>query len=293
MLFRKLNHLLAANTGFRISRIVSERRVVTDPRQAAYYNPHSPVGHAIKVPLALGLEFNAFSLGSTTYHPWVTAIRLSRSLTNEEIFRNVLWRYYSMVQPRTLKEWLDIPANVCPAIDSLPLFAWGWLPWTTRSPAEFVQNVDDSHFAENRVFGLNKGASAGEKAFGPVTRKKFEVEAQRVSSLFKSIKENGLDECHPDYWSISAMFLVVGDRWIWRSTVGMHRIAVACAAGIKHIEVRISAVVRREEVDIWPQVQSGLYDRETALALFDRLFARQPPRCVHSWIEWVDKQQFA
>jgi hypothetical protein len=290
----KINDWLEEHIGLRVVR--SERRglprdVVRDPRQAGYYDPGADRGCAIFAPTESGVGFNAFSLGPTTYHPWVVAIRAAERSDDRSAVYRVLAAYYSTVQPASLRDWLDIPSNSSPRIDSLPRHAWSVLPWSTKDPMKNVQAIEAAQLAENRLYGLDEGMSAGAKAFGPVSDAKLRVEAVRITKLFDSLRSNGLDHQRPDY-DLRATFLLSDGSLSWLSMGGMHRVAMAVAVGVKEIPVRVAAVVRREEVDIWPQVVQGLYDREAALMLFDRLIERRAPTCVAPWFEWVDTEGF-
>src|SRR5690606_34671904 len=115
----------------------------------------------------------------------------------------------------------------------------------------------------------------------------------RVSSLVRSIRHLGLQPERPDY-DAKAVFLIANAQWRWLSIGGgMHRVPIAAGLGASHVPVRITSVVRREEADIWPQVVSGLYDLETALQLFDRLYEGRAPACAEAWMRWVDRQGYA
>jgi hypothetical protein len=288
----KINDWLGRRIGYRIAK--SERRglpavVVQDPRLVGYHDPGAGRGCAIFAPVNRGLGFNAFALGPTTYHPWVVAVRVAERDNDKGAVQGILEAYYSRVHPELLSDWLDIPRHACPRVDALPLYGWSVLPWSTRDPTETIRNIEAAQLEENRLFGLDEGMSAGAKAFGPVTEAKLRVETVRITNLFESLRSSGLDHRRADY-DLRATFLLSENSWSWLSMGGMHRVAMGVAAGIEEIPVRVAAVVRRDEVELWPQVVSGLYNRETALKLFDRLFERRPPSCVSPWLDWVDNQ---
>jgi alkanesulfonate monooxygenase SsuD/methylene tetrahydromethanopterin reductase-like flavin-dependent oxidoreductase (luciferase family) len=245
------------------------------------------------VPCEVGVGFNAFTLGQDSYHPWFLAAQLATVHDSGEVF-NFLGNYYSRVQPKTLWDWHDISPKDSPALAGMPVYGWAVLPWSPDDVQALLQKIELAYVKENREYGLKYGVSAGAKAFGPVSDAKLRIEAQRISRLAVSIQNHGLEHQRADY-NVRAVFLLSEGKWRWLTAGGMHRIPVAAGLGILQIPVRVVAVVRREEVEIWPQVESGLYSKEAALALFDRLFEGRPPRCAEPWIAWIDrnKEEFA
>ena len=53
---------------------------------------------------------------------------------------------------------------------------------------------------------------------------------------------------------------------------GNHRAAVLTSIGQESLPVRVISVVRREDVDVWPKVRSGVFSRDQALSHFDQYF---------------------
>jgi len=267
----------------------SSRQTITDPRLVSYYDPGPGRGCTIIAPVQCARAFNAFTLDSNSFHPWFLAAREGQGGDRASIGR-LLASYYSLVQPKSLHDWLDIPADVCSGLAALPVYAWMVLPWTTRNPLDVVQGVEVTQRQENRRYGLNEGMSAGVKAFGPVSDGKLRVEVERIADLVVSIRRHGFRHEHADD-ALNAVFLVSDGRWRWLAVGGMHRVPVAAGLGITHMPVRAVAVVRRNEVDIWCQVVAGLYDRNTALNVFDRLFEGRAPGCAAAWVDWVKSRR--
>jgi hypothetical protein len=265
---------------------------VDDPRLAAYHDPGPGHGCALFAPVDHGLGFNAYVLGPRSFHPWIVAARAADAAGSSGTMSELLECYYSMIQPASVRDWLDVPHGSCPRLESIPRHGWSILPWSTRDPEQTLRAIEMAQRDENRLHGLDEGMSAGAKAFGPVSADKLRVESTRITRLFESLKANGLDHRRPDY-DLRATFLVSEGRWTWLSMGGMHRVALAAATGVASIPVRVAAVVRRDDVDMWPQVVSGLYERDAALGLFDRLMDRRPPACAAPWIEWVASRGLA
>ena len=263
--------------------------LIEDPRMVSYLDPSEVFG-LINVPVENGLCFNAFTIGTGSYHPWYLAAReLARDLDDRA--RLILQKYYELVCPATLADWHGLPAESCLGLASLPLHAWSVMPWVRRGVDESLRKVEAAHVAENRLYGLDAGVEVGAKAFGPMADSKLSVEIQRLSNLTQSIVADGFKAQSAD-GDLGGRFLVANGHWRWLPTVGMHRLPVAAALGTRKFTFRVISVVRREDSSIWPHVRSGLFSEQAALALFDRLLDGQPPACASAWIKWVDGQDW-
>ncbi len=259
---------------------------VTDPRLLSYYPAVSGERRTVLVPLRSSRAFNGFALDDNSFHPWFIATSVAEA-GDRAVIREILDAYYTLVQPKSLHEWLDIPEDACPLLAELPVYAWMMLPWTTRSAREIVKGVEDAQLQENRRYGLAEGMSAGAKAFGPVSEGKLDMEVDRIATLAESIRRRGFQQEQTDV--LMATFLLSDGEWRWLAVNAMHRVPVAAGLGVDQLPVQVVAVVRRDEVDIWPQVTKGVYDRDTALAVFDRLFEGRAPKCAAPWLRWVDR----
>jgi hypothetical protein len=265
-------------------RVSLSSQVVGDPRLCFYLDPMD--GYcSVLARMDVGMAFNAFTLGHDSCHPWFLAAQaLSRDATDQA--RQILAAYYRLVRPASLADWHDVPAGDSPELASLPIHGWSVMPWSPREPLEAIRRVERAQLTENRNLGLDAGIEAGAKAFGPMTEGKLRVELLRLEQLVHSIRASGFQTQRKDY-DLGGIFLVVGERWRWLGTSGMHRVPVAAALGVPELPLRAIAVVRPEDVAVWPQVRSGLFSKAAALALFDRLFDGRPPACARAWIDWV------
>src|SRR5690606_27390083 len=105
---------------------------------------------------------------------------------------------------------------------------------------------------------------------------KIRIEVNRLITLLASIKEHGFKQEYSD--SLGCFVLVNGEKWRWYVNGGQHRASVLAALGYDEMPVCIRQLVRRDDVGYWPNVQSGIFTENQALAVFDRLFSGEPPR---------------
>lgn len=258
---------------------------VSDPRLAAYYRDRPGHEAQFSAHVEQGV-LETYRLGRTSVHPYVVAARVAaRPESSPEDVASIFREYYARVQPASALAWLDLTPTTCPALAHLPPVP-ALLPWSVLSVEEHLSFVERVERSENAVYKLDEGGSAGWKTFGPVSDAKIMVEVERTSALVTSIARHGLDHQRATY-TLFATVLVADGRWRWLSRGGTHRAAVACAMGIDPLPMRVGSIIRREEVELWPQVRSGTFERGAALAVFDRLFEGRPPEVANEWSRWV------
>jgi len=153
------------------------------------------------------------------------------------------------------------------------------MPWWSMNPERRLQQVaieTDGGFIGKEAIKL--GASVaddfGWQYFGPVSPAVGQMEFDRQRAVFHSINRNGYKPT--SYLHVHGEFLVHGGDWVWVNLGGKHRLNALVAMGSQ--EVIVSAkrkygpeFVRREEAELWPNVQNGWFTREEALRLFDRI----------------------
>lgn len=148
-------------------------------------------------------------------------------------------------------------------LDAYP--AWGavlpWQPWGASEAAE--RNAPDS---------------GGWQHGGPVTQVKLMSEVTRYREVLESIQRDGYapDESSVD-GHVGAQALVHPNRpAAYLVSDGNHKLAALLALNSTRIPIalrRRPAIVRRSEVNLWPNVRTGLFEAQEALEIFDNLIA--------------------
>lgn len=156
------------------------------------------------------------------------------------------------------------------------------LPWGIATPEQKLPKVCVNPDApklfssEAKKLGLSEKGNYGWQFFGPVSEDLGQMEYQRLTSVFNSIKDSGyLPEKHG---FIHGQFLISNDNWIWVNIGGKHRFASLAALNFKNIPVALNSrssalFIRRLDVEYWPNVKNGLFSKADALNIFDRLMA--------------------
>ena len=278
--------------GYRLVR-VHERPVVdlrdagNNPLSAAYWLEPAVVELAIED----GIGLYQFPLHRNGPHPFVRAVLSAETGSRDAAGRMaaVLTSYYRLVAPSTAAAWLGFASGEVVDLDHEPPWA-AVMPWQAKSVAVVREEQERLVPHENRGAGFELRFAHGWHGCGPVTEQKITVEVGRLLSLRAAIRRGGFQRDDGPTGDISAVVLHRGDRdprwWIHS---GHHRAAVASALGLARVPVRITTVVDRAHVDAWPNVVSGVFSRETALRLFDRLFGGELPPVMDGWRELLDR----
>ena len=109
--------------------------------------------------------------------------------------------------------------------------------------------------------------------------------ARQYTSLVEKIKNHGYKYGN-DYGYATAEIFVANNELRWKpGGEGNHRIAVASALNIKNIPVLVTKIIRLEEIEYWPNVVNGLFNKNQATKIFYNIFDAKPSRIFNKWIE--------
>lgn len=236
-----------------------------------------------------GIGLHHFNLRPDGFHPFVRAIQagIREPAAPQAAIERVLGEYYSRVKPQDAADWLGEPgASAARVLADLPPHAVT-MPWQANSPQRWLEVRENGIPNENRLAGDEMPISEGWHACGPVSARKIAVEGRRLCNLLVSFQKNGLMRHEGHDGDIDSVLLrgAGGERW-WINS-GHHRAAVMSALGYETAPVRIKAVVDVADAANWPQVASGLFDRQEAIRFVEGLIADERPRVTDPWTTWV------
>lgn len=223
-------------------------------------------------------------------HPFVFAVREAMNLEEKYQYnkvREILFSYYQTVSLGSIGDFITIDKTS--SLYSQP--AWAIvMPWKNMKPKEWKQHVIDSVSIENSSEGSRLGIKGGWAWFGPVGDEKLNIEAKRLMRVFQSIKTTGYRRHGGNDGDIAAVILVndKGD-WVWQSEGGQHRTAVLTALSWEYIPVRVSKVIRRGDVEYWPNVLNKTYTEKEALGIFDMIFYDSFNYANRDWITYTEQ----
>lgn len=238
----------------------------------------------MELPLSRGVGLRFYPLSINTFHPFILAlINKETGLDSKVHAFQILKKYSELVNVRNANDFLGFSREegIFPQ-DSHPYeFTF---PWSTKSPGEMKKNYIGYYSIENRKYGLNSDECL-ESVY--VSTEKIQLEATRLINLLYSITNNGYvgKEIDP----IGGAVFVKGEEWKWFVEGGQHRAAVVTAMGMEKVLVHVKRFVRREDVNIWPGVKTGIYSPHSALKLFDHMFEHKAPSSAKAWVDYVNK----
>ena len=265
--------------GWRLTRAapLDLRGETDDPIAAAYLADGR--AFVIDVPMERcrrGWGAISFALGPGSLDPIVRTARAHISDNGTAFEGSPLWRYYEHFQPNSAAAVLGLDTSF-PFVEMPPLAAR--LPWSLTVSIDALRDLIGR---ENRGHGVDLDAEHGWYGFGPVSSQKGRLETTRLARVCDSIRAHGFRRRDNMDGDIRGTVLI-GDRtWVCWIGSGHHRIAALSALGYGHVPIRFMSggfgpLVRRADVAAWPQVRNGLYTRDQALAVFDRVLKGRPP----------------
>jgi len=249
------------------------------PLEALYSKNTLPF--LMNLPLSKGRVWRWYPINMNSKCPFIVAAKKFRKTKMEKDIIETLMNYTKSIQEHDANENLGLYGKYKTFPDGLHRKATTF-PWGKKTIKESYRSWKKSSLKENLEFGYNKVED-----FGCNTNsvRKIEIEANRLKNVLISIKNNGYlffpNDC------IGATILCDGREWRWTVYGGQHRASVLGALGFNDAPILVKQIVRREDVDLWPNVKSGVYTKEAALHLFDRKFNAVPPSIYDRWVNSI------
>lgn len=253
-----------------------------DPREVPYLQdlPHSTQ----YLPANMGVGLRFYSFFENTYHPFVIALKVFRDNGNKinHAF-DVLKKFNQLCSFQSANDFFGLTNSESCFSDQGHPYEYTY-PWSPQRPKDVKALLLQDVRGENRRHGFHS-----EEAFDlpHASDRKIWIETERLVGLMDSIDRNGFKLRSHD--SLGCFVLVKGGKWRWYVHGGQHRAAVLAVLGYVKFPVCVRRIIRRQDVDFWPQVQSGLFTRAQALIVFDKLFAAKPPNFAKHWINYIDQ----
>lgn len=276
--FKKIIHKILDSLGYSLSKKLYEEpidlRALSNNPKSLHYLTKTNRQIIINTTFDKGRGLEIFPLSYSSYHPYIMAVRYAYNSGDYQMgLRKILSRYYSTVQPQNTAEWFGFKKGEIPLLDNEP--AWlSLLPWENSSIDYKKHGRKECAIYDNKEHGSSIIIEEGWRSFGPVSADIIDIEVSRLYKLMISIEKNGILRDNGEGGDIGAIVLMKEPddyRWIveWG---GQHRAAAISGMGYKNITIRVWQIVERKDVNLWPNVQSGVYTIKTALEIFDKIY---------------------
>ena len=258
--------------GFELKKIESPMKLKTkkNPRLANYFERQI----CMEVDISEVREFNFFPFSDPCYHPFVVALMFSDK-TAEGIAKIIHKYYNSLKFTKPKRIWNHLNDEEFFTINSKIN-----LPWSAN-----LINLKDSKL--ERFYGK-------ENLFflGPTSPESVMDHAERLLKIFHSMRDNGYLRNNSQDGDASSIVLYKNQsEWRFLLGRGRHRVPVAKALGYEKIPIRFKKIIYRDDVDVWPLVQSGYYTKKEALFIFDSIFDGKLPSVFDNWVKYVNKER--
>jgi len=259
-----------------------------DIRYLSYLMPDQTV--VVKLKLSQGRGLPAFKWGESSNHPFVLATQKSVKNSSSEgeskhEINQVLTSYYKTVCPPNLSCFLEGDCS-----DHLRKYpAWAILmPWESLDIKQWVAHIEKTVVTENSYFGTAATIEVGWAWLGPVDSVKCGIETDRLYRVLSSITKSGYKRSNSRDGDIIADILIDEEgHWVWQSITGQHRVAVLSGLEYDECFVRIRSLVRKEDVEVWPNVRNGFYTKNEALEIFGSVFNGKFPSLAQNWESYI------
>lgn len=284
---KKANNYLGEYIGVKLKKTKKVPTQITNanhPIEGEYLSESFPF--AMKLPLVKGRIARWFCASSDSMSPLVLAAKILIEDQNDSAaVKKIFMKYVTSIDVHNSNEYLGLTREYKVYPDNVDSSYWSY-PWSNISPNEMHVRRRNVLLNENRKFGLETDENLIKEN---CSERKIEIEYERIRQVLLSIITNGYD--YKKYGCINCMLLIHGDDYRWITLGGNHRVAVLAALEKEYAEIKINYIVRREDAKYWPNVKSGLYNKKTALKLFDNFFEARIPQVFNNWVNYVKKEK--
>lgn len=287
---KRLVKTLLKKAGIAVRRIPKEQSqyaqpdpppIFDDPLEALHYN-YGGRKAAFHCELDQCVVFNGLSYASHGWHPFYATLEEYQGGVCSSYRGSILEEYYNSWQPGNALQSLIGCEEGSSSLSSYPSYQTIF-PWVSYTVNELEDRIKRGYRRENKKHGQpDLGVAAGHKLHGPVNPKKGRIEFNRLVNTFKSILSKGYDRRHGD---IRVFMLKRDSSFLYLVVGGVHRAAAMKALGYETVPAEFGynspCIIDIDNVDYWPQVRRGVWDRETAIQYVNHLFDFDS----HAWAE--------
>ena len=249
----------------------------------AYYRHHGEPC-IISVPLrhCRWIGGTGLSYARDSLHPYIRTLVAYVAGQCDSYHNSSLKEYWANYQPANLSEMFDLNPHEChPLLQETPP-THDVLPWV---------GADWIDFLRSRLWKEHPGFQSGitepyprARSCGPKPDFYGEKRFSHLVGVYERIKKNSYRWHAPvelpyKNQHINIAVLVRGTDARYMVLAGQHR--AAALSVLNHTSVlalchvashRSPAIIRREDVDEWPLVREGIFERAQALQIFDAVF---------------------
>ena len=235
-----------------------------------------------------GRTIRFFSLNELSYDPFLfSLVHLKKKKINERElygnFLNMILSYKKIIKVENIYTLLGLKKIENHKLNTCPIWALV-LPWENISIEQKLLNFPKSVKVDRAKNGFLIKSNDPEEIMKEDQDNSLPSHIRQYLSLINSIKKKGyVPDCKKSY--IETELLLKGNEFCWKpSGEGNHRATVVASLGYKTIKSVITKVIRFEDLEYWPNVINGTYNKNEAEQIFNRFFEANPPDFNKDWI---------
>jgi hypothetical protein len=250
------------------------RPLLSDPLDALHSTHGTkPASFECDIDKCIGL--NGLAFGADGWHPYSAFLADYQSASVQHYEESPLHQYYTNWQPSNLQEaFIGLPDNYpCELQNHHAHLVDQMLPWFAGTASEadaVVQKCYNKDRAEHGCPHLSAAAN-GFAIHGPISSEAGQLEVARLRRVYESLRAKGYQRAFGD---IGVVMIKRDDdhRFIVRN--GVHRTAAMGVLGYSKVPATFltPTVFDVRDVERWPQVARGVWDRHLAKKYVDHLF---------------------
>lgn len=221
-----------------------------------------------------------YRCGAEAKNPFAETLRLFGNSEVSVYQNSPMKTHYERWQPTNVAEAVGLEgADVHGDLQSAHPFDFVF-PWDFKRPCD-VKRFDKIE-RENAKFGSKSiNGRNGHQCVGPVEDDKGELEFNRFTKVYKSIREKGYQRSDDIDGDLRGRIMRDGDKKAILITTGAHRAMALSALNFERISVRVyQPTIERCMVSFWPNVRNGLFTEDQALQVFDRVMNGEWPKKI-------------
>lgn len=200
------------------------------------------------------------------------------------VIRSTLADYKNRVTITSCSQRLGLPPGAVPELDKAP--PWFIIyPWIKQSIKQSIEHKNQETLHENQRDGINLDAWQGGASYPLAHKEKLESEARKLEHLLSSVESEGYrPEQYKDGGIGATLMVNESGKRVWYVSGGFHRVCVLAALGYSSVPAAVARIVRRDHVNRWPLVRTGLFSKQAALDLFDQVFEGKGFAAHNDWM---------
>lgn len=197
------------------------------------------------------------------------AIETVKGVDNKTLYKNIL-KEFKRERELNAADIVHLMDNT--KLNKYPAWA-AVMPWEKLNIEKKFETYPECFYKNRSSKGLSfENRSRLSIIENMYSAKSADSKVNQMLKLYKSIKLNGL-RVNKDHNLPKINILVKESEWRWfMGDAGNHRSYICACFDFEFFDARVSSIIKRHEVNSWPNVINGTYSAKEAVYIFDSFF---------------------